>query len=165
MQVILNSVLYNKKNMIETNIFTFICDGYYMYAQKMHYDSCTYAFFDYRSKGIINDYSILSDVPILFIIAIHKSVPRLLKFKKIGKLSLREDFLLPPLFYIVDNISKNFFVYNALDGTITPSDKKQCKGLECAAVWEDNHVLDRIKDYYEGRECVWLKEDKEIFSD
>jgi hypothetical protein len=37
-----------------------------------------------------------------------------------------------------------------------PAILEECKGLECAAVWEPEHVVDRLLDYHAGRLNKWL---------
>lgn len=37
-----------------------------------------------------------------------------------------------------------------------PAALAECEGLECAAVWDVNHVVDRLIDYFEGRPNKWV---------
>ena len=48
----------------------------------------------------------------------------------------------PPPAYIWDSLSGKYKQY--YKGEITPSTKAACKGLEIAAVWASNHIIDRI---------------------
>jgi hypothetical protein len=51
-----------------------------------------------------------------------------------------------------------FSLYDPNTGEMTPATKEQCIGLECAAVWEAEHVVDRINDHYAGRKNKWLEQ-------
>lgn len=48
----------------------------------------------------------------------------------------------PPSMCIKDPISGDYFVYHK--GEIRASTKKECEGFETAAVWDVDHVIDRI---------------------
>ncbi|WHX98041.1 Imm26 family immunity protein [Neobacillus sp. DY30] len=53
-----------------------------------------------------------------------------------------DDEAFPPPSCIVDNISGEFSIYHK--GEIRSATKLECEGLEVAAVWADNHIIDRI---------------------
>lgn len=53
---------------------------------------------------------------------------------------------------------EKFELYDPNNGEIIPATKEQIQGLECAAVWEAEHVESRIIDYYEGRPNKWVKQ-------
>ena len=72
----------------------------------------------------------------------------------IGDVQLKEISIPKAKFYRYDIISKKFFHH--LDSfNCLPSTRKGCVGLECAAVWEKNHVEDRLQSLKEGLECKW----------
>lgn len=48
----------------------------------------------------------------------------------------------PPPSYIHNMVSGEYEIY--YKGEISPSSKKECIGLERAAVWHINHIIDRI---------------------
>ncbi|MFC5528681.1 hypothetical protein, partial [Cohnella yongneupensis] len=48
----------------------------------------------------------------------------------------------PPPTKIIDQISGEYSIY--YKGEIKPSSFDDCKDLETAAVWADNHIIDRI---------------------
>ena len=52
-----------------------------------------------------------------------------------------EEQWAPPM-CIVDKISGKYKIY--YKGKIIPSSKSECEGLEIAAVWDENHIVDRI---------------------
>lgn len=131
-------------------------DGYYSYAQILKEGL---AFFEFRSKGELKDMNLLVEKPVLFIISVFRDVISKGKWLKVGKLPLKEGLKTLPFQFIQDSIDpKNFELYNPNTGEITPSTREEVKGLECAAVWEAEHVEDRLRDYYNGKPNVWVEQ-------
>lgn len=137
---------------------------YYTYAQIL--GKAGYAFFDYKTSDKLNDYSILLDKPILFITSVYNDVITQGHWLKVGNLEIRKDLQEQPMQFIQDAIHPDRFeFYDPNTGESRPATKEQIKGLERASVWEANHIEDRIRDYYNGVPCVWLKDDIELFKD
>ncbi|CAA7196835.1 Imm26 family immunity protein [Chryseobacterium potabilaquae] len=138
-------------------------DGkYYVYAQILNNG---YVFFDYKSKEQITDFEILNDKTILFIIAIYDQIITKGEWLKVGKMDIRKELEILPMKFIQDALQPDHFeFYNPNMGEIAPATKKEIIGLERAAVWDKNHVEDRIRDYYNGVPCAWLKDDRELFN-
>ncbi|MBL0048944.1 MAG: hypothetical protein IPP32_12705 [Bacteroidetes bacterium] len=140
-------------SIIEINIE----NQYYVYAQIL-VKGLGYAFFDYKSKEKLTDFSILRQSKVLFIVMVYNDVITQGKWLKVGKLEIREDLKNQPMKYIQDAINpNNFELYNPNTGEVIKATREQCEGLECAAVWESNHIEDRIRDYYLGVPNIWLK--------
>lgn len=77
-------------------------------------------------------------------------------FKIIGHIELTDDLKENPLFYKQDLISGKLSITN--DG----SDEKtvfidECDGLECAAIWDPEHVVSRLNNYFLQREDPFSK--------
>lgn len=53
-----------------------------------------------------------------------------------------EEEAWPPPACIIDSISSDYSIYHK--GEIRRATKSECEGLEIAAVWADNHIIDRI---------------------
>lgn len=139
-------------------------EKYYVYAQIL--PKSLYAFFDYRCKEPIVDFSCLKNSPVLFIIPVYDYVITKGIWLKVGNMPIREDLeRLSISYYIYDEISGKFSKYDSCTGEIIPSTKEDVRGLERAAVWAENHVEDRIRDYYNHVPCLWLKEHYELFPD
>lgn len=137
-------------------------DGkYYVYAQIL--PEAQYVFFDYHSPIPLSDFSILESVPILFVIAVYDYVVNKGLWLKVGKLPIRNDLEIMPMKYMYDKFNNKYDLYNPNTGEVTPSTKDAVRGLERAAVWGENHVEDRIRDYYNGVPCIWLREHYELF--
>jgi len=68
----------------------------------------------------------------------------------IGHQSLSEELLEEAKFYKVDPISKAFSIYwgNGNEIKATPT---ECVNLERAAVWESNHIENRLQDHFANR--------------
>jgi len=145
---------------VEINVY----DEYYCYAQILALGNL--AFFDYRTKEHLEDFSILSNCSILFILCVYNDIITQGHWLKVGKLPIREELQILPMKYIYHKFDKSQFeLYNTNTGEITPSTKEECRGLERCAVWDKHHIEDRLRDHYNGVPCIWLKEDYEIFKD
>jgi hypothetical protein len=60
-----------------------------------------------------------------------------------------------PYFFKQDPISGSLSITR--DGSEeTPASQEEVIGLECAAVWEPSHVIDRINDYFAGVPNRWV---------
>lgn len=143
---------YKNGTILELDIFGL----YFCYAQILPYGNT--AFFDFRSEKHISDFSILDKAPILFIINIYPYIVSKGLWKRVGYLNLRENFKEDIKYYIYDEIHNKYEEYSSKTGEIKPSSLDKCKNLECCAVWDKNHVEDRIRDYYSGKTCIWLKQ-------
>jgi hypothetical protein len=56
------------------------------------------------------------------------------------------DVLDPDHYQIIDD-----------EGNIRDATREETEGLEPAAVWEPEHIADRLEDHYAGRPNRWLK--------
>jgi len=129
---------------------------YFVYAQILN--EADYAFFDYKSDEKLTDLKILNGKEILFIVAVYDDVVTKGHWMKVGKLPLRNELKIKPMKFIQDAQNPEVFeFYNPNTGEITPAIKADCKGLECATVWEAIHVEERIQDHYNGKENKWRK--------
>ncbi len=134
-----------------------IDNQYHVYGQIL--EKANYAFFDYKAKYKLSEFSILEKVPVLFILAVYNDVITQGHWLKVGKLSIRDDLKILPMKFIQDALHPAIFeLYNPNTGEITPTKKDQIEGLECAAVWDSNHVEDRIRDHYNGVPNVWANQ-------
>lgn len=127
----------------------------FFYAQVL---SAGVAFFDYKSNEPLYDLEKLNHVNILFIVEVYDSVITKGRWRIVGNLPIREELKVPPLKFIQDRLNPNFFeLYDPITGKTFPAKRDDCKGLERAAVWEAEHVEERLLDHYEGRENKWVK--------
>lgn len=130
---------------------------YYVYAQILT-KGLGYAFFDFKSTQRLMDFTVLKDAKILFILMVYSDVITQGRWLKVGKLPIRESLVVQPMKFIQDSLSpEKFELYNPNNGEIIPATKQEVLGLECAAVWEAEHVESRISDYYEARPNIWVE--------
>lgn len=79
---------------------------------------------------------------------------------KVGQTSVRPDVLAEEYRFKQDRITGELALYHsdfAQNGWERPALLSECIGLECAAIWDTDHVEDRILAQYEGTECRWVK--------
>lgn len=134
-----------------------IDNQYYVYAQIL--GKAGYAFFDFASNKRMQEFKILQTREVLFILSVYNDVVTRGKWRKVGKLPIREDLQTQPLQYIQDiHYPDRFELYDPNTGEITKATREQCEGLECAAVWEASHVEDRIRDHYLGVPNIWVEQ-------
>lgn len=131
---------------------------YYVYAQILQ-NGDGIAFFDYKTEEKLEDLTILLSVRILFILSVYNDIITQGKWIKVGKLHIRKELEVLPMKFIQDHFNpQNFEHYNPNTGEITKATREDCEGLERAAVWDANHVEDRIRDYYWGVPNVWVEQ-------
>jgi hypothetical protein len=73
----------------------------------------------------------------------------------IGNLPLTPDLEEQPTFFKKDPISHRLSIYFG-GGVERPASLGEVEGLECAAVWEPEHVADRLRDLFAGRPNKWV---------
>jgi len=77
------------------------------------------------------------------------------RWLKVGKSPISEVIKAPVPKYIQDILKPDRFeIY--CNGEIRPSTREECIGLERAAVWEPEHVEERIRDHYSGKQNRWV---------
>jgi hypothetical protein len=95
---------------------------------------------------------------ILFIVAVYNSAITSGNWVKVGTQALEESLLDLPMQFIQDSSDPSAYrLYNPNTGTMSPTKKEDCIGLERAAVWDAHHLEDRISDHFAGRDCKWIK--------
>ena len=132
-------------------------DDYFCCAQILN-GGCE-AFFDYRFYDENIDINVLKSAKVLFIIDVYNDIITRGIWEKIGKLPVRDDLEVLPNQYIRHNF--RYDLYNPNTGEITPSCREEAVGLECCAVWDDFHVVDRLRCRYNGTHCPWLSDELE----
>ncbi|AFD06632.1 immunity 26/phosphotriesterase HocA family protein [Solitalea canadensis] len=129
-------------------------NGYHTYGRVL--SDASFAIYDCRTNIEIQDPEIIVQKPILFIVAVYDSAVKNGRWLKVFNLPLEKELERLPFKYIQDKLDPNKFqIYD--NGNIRPASKEECVGLERAAVWEPEHVEERIIDYYEGRNNKWVE--------
>lgn len=133
-----------------------IGDGYHTYARVL--DKASIAVYDCKTNKNISSLEEIILKPILFIVAIYNDVITKGRWEIVGIIPLEESLKELPMQFIQDKLNpKHFELYNPNTGIITPATLEQCLHLERAAVWEAEHVEERIRDYYDGKPSIWVE--------
>jgi hypothetical protein len=115
----------------------------------------SFAFFDFRTS---DDHEVneIRDMPVLFKIAVMKHAVTRGRWKRVGHVSLSDAEARPPAKFIRDRLCRGKYqIYE--NGQIRNATREECEGLEAAAVWEPEHVEDRLRDFYAGRPNKWVE--------
>jgi len=108
-----------------------------------------YAFYDFKTDLEVSDLDLIEKSDILFKLLIHRSAINSGGWKIIGKKELPEDLKVPVPFFKQEIGSPD-------DCSIVTGDEsriatqEECGGLERLAVWEHQHVKQRLEDFYNG---------------
>ena len=131
-------------------------NGYYNYAQILDQDI---VFFDIYVEEKLDNVNILVNKEPLFFLGVYDDVITKGRWLKIGKLPVRESFQSVPNKFTQDQLDPSKFeLYITDTGEMKPATRDECEGLEYAAVWEADHVEDRLRDHYAGKENVWVQQ-------
>ncbi len=114
------------------------------------------AFYDRLVKGGSSCAETMYGAPIAFVISVMNSAVRSGRWKIVGKQPLEPEFAQERRYFIHDALTGQYSVYDGVTGDIHPSSAELCAGLERAAVWDAEHVEDRLRDHFAGRPNVWL---------
>jgi hypothetical protein len=77
------------------------------------------------------------------------------RWKVMGNSPLEEALKREPTFFKQDPISGDVTLYRA--ETEYPASIEECEHLERAAVWDPEHVEDRLRDHFDGRPNKWVE--------
>jgi hypothetical protein len=122
-------------------------NGTYGYGRVREY--LLFSFYDLNTKEPVHDLDKIAARPILFSVGVHKSA--LKKWKVIGKRPLEESLRRGIKRFLQDIADPSKCTIADEDGNERPATPSECIGLERSAVWEDNHVEDRLLDTFMGR--------------
>jgi hypothetical protein len=89
----------------------------------------------------------------IFRLWVHKSAIK--EWNKISNQPLSADLKVDIPRFKQDSINGSLSIYQGENEE--PATHEQIQGLECAAVWEGNHIKDRLTDYLAGRENIWVE--------
>jgi hypothetical protein len=113
-----------------------------------------FAFFDLRAESVVPVEEVVRH-PIAFRVAVHKSAWVTGRWQRVGKVEPPADVLAPVPTFIQDPLSGRFSIY--VLGDIRPATREECLGLERCAVWEAEHVEDRLRDHFAGLPNTWVE--------
>jgi hypothetical protein len=117
----------------------------------------SFAFYDSRTTDELPIERVI-ELPVLFFVAVMDHVIKTGRWPVVGHHHLEEQLHPPPRF-IQDALDKSSFsIYE--NGRIRRATRQECIGLERAAVWEPEHVEQRLRDHYAGRKNKTVEEDR-----
>jgi hypothetical protein len=118
----------------------------------------SFAFYKIYSENRMSDINRIKISEVLFINSVYKHAISKNRWKIIGSLDIEPNLRVLPMEFIQDELEPSKFeIYNPNTGEIRPAKKAECFGLERAAVWEPQHIEDRIVDYFENRPNRWFE--------
>ncbi|MHB8254362.1 MAG: immunity 26/phosphotriesterase HocA family protein [Acidiferrobacter sp.] len=112
------------------------------------------AFYDLQAKRIPSIKEIIYS-PILFKVWVMNHAVTSGRWHVIGSAPLDVTLWESVKFFKLDPLSKESYIYS--NGEETPASLEECEGLERAAVWDPQHVEDRLRDYYAGVPNRWVE--------
>lgn len=84
----------------------------------------------------------------------------------IGRVDLSPELQVPPAFVKQDAFTGKLSIYQTLPELAPHYERaataNECIGLEVAAVWEPEHVEDRLRDHFAGKPNIWVESLKVI---
>jgi hypothetical protein len=113
-----------------------------------------YAFFDLRTRAI-KDPTEIVEHPTIFRLWVMGSAHTRGRWKKLGPAPI-----LGPLKKLVKRFNQDPLDPDLIrlgfhgDGKLVT--RAECRNVECAAVWDPEHVESRLRDHFAGRKNVWL---------
>lgn len=143
-----------KKWQTDTLIGKELDDGWTYYARLLEFPWV--AFYRHRTKGQSHEFGAIAPAPVLFTIAAHQSLLARNEWKPIGRLPA-DPAIRRPHAQAMFNDPRGCRIIND-QNVVRWATPKECEGLEPAAVWEPEHIADRLKDEFAGRPNRWLTE-------
>ncbi|ENU91284.1 hypothetical protein F971_03191 [Acinetobacter vivianii] len=116
-----------------------------------------FVFYDLNTSKPLLDINQITEKNILFKVWVMKHAITSGRWEVIGNQTLEDTLVRSPLFFKQDILSKELSIYNPTTGQEIDASYEECKNLERAAVWEPEHVEDRLEDIFEGRNNKWVE--------
>lgn len=122
-------------------------NGFYSYGRILKHGD--FAFYNFSSNGISVDYGQVIQSKILFIRAVFDDIITRGRWMKVYRAPIESELDNLPNKYIEDALAPgNYSIYNPNTGVITPATKKECEGLEVAAVWQAWQIEEQLMDQF-----------------
>ena len=99
-------------------------------------------------------------LPVLFRLWVMNHAVTRGRWPVVGRHSLAAENAVEPFFFKQDAISGRLSLYHSSFADTNyerPASLADCQGLECAAVWEPEHVEDRLRDHFAGLPNRWAE--------
>lgn len=135
-------------------------DGKHAYAQKAH--DPLFLFFDYCGNENLSLEVILSS-DIIFRLWLDHDVPQGEGWERIGN-QITKELNVEPYFFKQDPIDGKLYLYHSEFADMNwekLATRAEVEGLERAAVFASNHIVDRLNSYFFGLPYKWKSPIKE----
>ncbi|WP_373276479.1 Imm26 family immunity protein [Sphingomonas kyungheensis] len=102
----------------------------------------------------------VSRLPVLFRLWVANHAVTHGRWPVIGRVPLNPESRVEPFFYKQDVMTGRLSLYHstfAAPNWERAATYAECAGLEAAAVWEPEHVEDRLRDHFAGRPNKWVE--------
>ncbi len=129
-------------------------DGWHTYALML--EGVDMAFFDSRSTMDLVIEEIVGR-PVLFRLAVHKSAFNTGRWPKVGFASVPESLVGRVPRFRQDAINGRLSISEDGGVTFRAATLDECRNLERLAVWEPEHIEDRLRDHYAGVPNKWVE--------
>lgn len=121
------------------------------------------AFFDREfGEGKAPSPEELLNTPIAFRLMVMNHAVTQGRWPVVARAPVPDHLQTPPPFCRQDEITGRLSIYHEIE-VLAPHYERgatldECRGLETAAVWEPEHVEDRIRDHFAGRPNIWVEQ-------
>jgi hypothetical protein len=105
------------------------------------------AIMDYCSENELDE-SEISSLTILFIVPMMKYSIGKKGWELSGAIKDHKKFIQSPSFFKKDSINGKLSIVDSSFINEVSATEKECNGLECAAVWDPCHVIERLNEHY-----------------
>ncbi|MGH0346523.1 immunity 26/phosphotriesterase HocA family protein [Sinorhizobium meliloti] len=127
-------------------------DGTFCFARVLHEPYM--AFYGLRSEDE-RPIDEVAQSKVLFKLAVMNRAVTSGRWRVIGNLPLEEELRQPVKSFRQDPITKKLSIY--VNGADSPATPEACANLERAAVWDPEHVEDRLRDHFAGVPNKWVE--------
>jgi hypothetical protein len=114
-------------------------------------------FYDLRTTEPLDNLGRIVASPVAFTLAAHKDLLAKDEWAPIGTVALDGSLQPPSKRSMRDVIDPTRHRIIDAEGNIRPATAEEVAGLEPAAVWEPEHIADRLVDHFAGRPNRWLE--------
>jgi hypothetical protein len=120
------------------------------------------AFYDHQiGDGEDLSIDVIVSSPIAFVISVMRYAVTSGRWPVIGRVRLTSELNEIPAFFKQDAVNGELSIYQEVPELAPlyerPATLAEVQGLECAAVWEPEHVEERLRDHFAGRPNKWVE--------
>jgi len=104
----------------------------------------------------------IANLPVAFTLMVMNDAVTKGRWPVAGRTAIPPGLEAPPRFCLQDSVTGKLSIYHEVPELAPhyerPARTDECRGLEAAAVWEPEHVEDRLRDYFAGRPNQWVEQ-------